>query len=76
MFGLNGALPDVLFDGYVDSAKMVDGVLPDALRICVRDDVEVLNADGPNGYASPRVETEAYACEHEGLAPVELAFAD
>jgi parallel beta-helix repeat protein len=76
MFGLNGALPDVLFDGYVDSAKMVDGVLPDALRICVRDDVEVLNADGPNGYSSPRVETEAYACEHEGLAPIELAFAD
>ncbi len=76
LFGLNGALPDVLFDGYIDDEKLVDGVLPDALRICVADDVDVLNADGPNGYGSPRVETEAFRCTLDGLAPVELALAD
>lgn len=76
MFGLNGSLPDILFDGYLDSEKMVDGALPDDLRICVDDPVDVLNADGPNGYGSPRVETDAYRCTHEGLAPVELALAD
>ncbi|WP_297732304.1 parallel beta-helix domain-containing protein [uncultured Maricaulis sp.] len=76
LFGLNGALPDVLFDGYIDDEKLVDGVLPDALRICVADDVDVLNADGPNGYGSPRVETESFRCTLDGLAPVELALAD
>jgi len=76
LFGLNGALPDVLFDGYIDDEKLVDGVLPDALRICVADDVDVLNADGPNGYGSPRVETENFRCTLDGLAPVELALAD
>lgn len=76
MFGLNGALPDVLFDGYIDAAKFVDGTLPETLRICISDDVDLLNADGPNDYASPRVDTDAYRCSLEGLAPVELAFAD
>jgi len=76
MFGLNGALPDILFDGYIDSEKMVDGALPDALRICVDDPVDVLNADGPNNYGSPSVDTEAFRCTHEGLAPVELALAE
>jgi parallel beta-helix repeat protein len=76
MFGLNGSLPDVLFDGFIDDAKLENGSLPDALRICVQDPVEVLNADGPNGFASPRLDTDAFNCSHEGLAPVELAFAD
>lgn len=76
MFGLNGALPDVLFDGYIDAEKFVDGALPDNLRICISDTVDLLNADGPNDYASPRIDTDAYRCSLEGLAPVELAFAD
>ncbi|RKR00183.1 parallel beta-helix domain-containing protein [Maricaulis maris] len=76
LFGLNGALPDVLFDGYVDTAKMVDGAMPDALRICVADEVDVLNADGPNGYDSPRVDTEAFRCTLDSLSGVELALAD
>ena len=76
MFGLNGALPDVLFDGYVDEAKLVDGTLPDALRICVSDDVDVLNADGPNGYGSPSVDTEGFRCSLDSLSGVDLAFLD
>ncbi len=71
LFGETGRLPDVLFDGYVDRAKFVNGAQPDALRICVTD-AEVLNADAPNGYASPRVEGEAHACELPPLSPVKL----
>ena len=74
MFGLNGSLPDVLFDGYVDAEKQVDGALPDALRICVADPVDVLNADGPNGYADPRVETDDYRCELPALKPGRAAL--
>jgi len=76
LFGLGGSFPDVLFDGYVDSDKFVDGELPAELRICVADPVDVLNADGPNGYDSPRVDTEAFDCTLEALAPVELALAE
>lgn len=76
MFGLTGALPDILFDGYVDEAKFVDGALPDALRICVDDPVDVLNADGPNGFSSPQVQTEMFQCAHDGLEPASLSFLD
>ncbi|MBR9824547.1 MAG: hypothetical protein GYB36_01945 [Alphaproteobacteria bacterium] len=74
MFGLTGRLPDILFDGYIDDAKRVDGELPAALRICVGDAVDVLNADAPNGFSNPRVETEAYQCTHDGLPSVSLPF--
>ena len=50
--------------------------MPDALRICVADEVDVLNADGPNGYDSPRVDTEAFRCTLDSLSGVELALAD
>jgi uncharacterized repeat protein (TIGR03806 family) len=31
------AIPDLVWDGNVDPAKLVGGVLPDALRICIHD---------------------------------------
>lgn len=74
MVGPLGRLPDVLWDGYVDDAKLVDGVLPEDLRICVRNNgARVLNVDSPNGFASPRIaEAEEHDCAHEKLPPVEL----
>ncbi len=72
-FGLNGSLPDILWDGYMDEAKLVDGALPDELRICVRNgEAQVLNADGPNGYKNPRIEDGAFDCALEKLPPVEF----
>ncbi len=75
MFGPTGRIPGVMWDGYVDEDKFVDGALPADLRLCV-EDAEVLNVDGPNGFADPRMVTEAHRCSHERLAPVELAFAE
>jgi len=73
MFGLTGALPDVLWDGYADPGKLVDGKTPDALRICVQNDgAEILNIDGPNGGKAPRVATAAHACAIERLPAVTL----
>ncbi|MFC4725848.1 parallel beta-helix domain-containing protein [Glycocaulis abyssi] len=73
LFGPTGRIPDVLWDGYVDEAKMVDGALPDDLRICVSG-AEVLNADGPGGYGNPRIATAEHDCSHEPRAAVELPF--
>jgi parallel beta-helix repeat protein len=73
MFGPFGAIPDVLWDGWVDAAKLVDGALPAPLRICVRNEgAEVLNVDGPNGNRNARLVTAEHDCELEKLAPVTL----
>ncbi|MCW5723627.1 MAG: right-handed parallel beta-helix repeat-containing protein [Maricaulaceae bacterium] len=75
MFGINGRIPDVLWDGYVDEDKMVDGVLPDELRLCVDNgEAEVLNIDAPNGNANPRLVTADHQCRHDPLPAVELPF--
>lgn len=74
MFGPTGALPDVLWDGYVDAKKMVDGALPPALRICVRNEgAEVINVDAPNDNKAPRLETAEHACDLAKLPEVVLA---
>jgi len=71
MFGPTGRLPAVVWDGYVDEAKMTDGVLPDHLRLCVTDS-PVLNLDAPNGFSSPSLEEEAHRCSHPPRPAVEL----
>ncbi len=73
-FGPMGALPDVLWDGFSDPAKQVDGATPAALRICVDNEgAEVINADAPNGFKSPSLVTEAVRCALEKLPAVTLA---
>ncbi|MEE2692358.1 MAG: parallel beta-helix domain-containing protein [Pseudomonadota bacterium] len=73
MFGPTGAIPDVLWDGYVDPAKMQDGVLPASLRLCVQNDgAEVLDVDGPNGNKNPRLAAADHDCALEKLPPITL----
>ena len=68
-----GSLPDVVFDGFVDESKFVDGAPLAENRICVQQPgAEVLNADGSNDFAGAQVDTEAYDCTLEPLAAVEL----
>ncbi|OFW98491.1 MAG: hypothetical protein A3E78_04460 [Alphaproteobacteria bacterium RIFCSPHIGHO2_12_FULL_63_12] len=74
MFGPMGALPDVLWDGYSDLAKQIDGATPAALRICVdNEDAEVINADAPNGFKAPALATEKLRCTLDKLPAVRLA---
>lgn len=76
MFGLTGRLPDVLFDGYVDEGKFVNGEMPAELRICISDEVDVLNADAPNGFGSPVVDSENYRCTLDPLPASHLNWLD
>lgn len=71
MFGPTGRFPPVIWDGFADPDKMVDGALPAAQRICV-DTVEVLNADLPNDAANARVSGEDHRCTLERLTAVDL----
>lgn len=74
MFGLTGALPDILWDGYVDPKKLIDGKLPDPLRLCVENNgAEVLNIDGPNSNKAPRLAAAEHDCALPRLPEVALA---
>jgi hypothetical protein len=73
VFGLNGHISDILWDGFVDKAKLVDGKLDPARAICIENgDAGVLNADGPEGYKNPSTDKAPYACTLPKLPPVEL----
>ena len=73
MFGLNGHLPDILWDGYRDDKNLVNGLPPEAERICVKNGAAiVLNADGPHKYKNPTTEMAPFRCELPKLPAVEL----
>ncbi|WP_426341490.1 parallel beta-helix domain-containing protein [Pseudoduganella sp. S-14] len=72
MYGLSGHLPDVLWDGYADNALARNGVMPAEARICVQDNVEVLNADGPNKYKNPKADSAPHRCQLAKLPPVTI----
>jgi hypothetical protein len=75
MFGLNGAFPDVLWDGYANPDKVDEnGKLLPQYAICIDNgDAEVLNADLPNGSDNIVVGDAQHQCQHEKLPPVVLA---
>lgn len=73
-FGLGGAFPDILWDGYVNPDKAdASGALLPEYAICVDNgDVEVLNVDLGNGSANIVVGSAQHDCRHESLAAVVL----
>ncbi len=75
MFGLTGSLPDVLWDGFVNTDKLgPDGRHLPEYAICVDNgDAEVLNADLPNGSDNVVVDAERHRCTHQKLPSVVLA---
>ena len=74
VYGITGHFPDVLWDGYVDDKRLVDGLPPAAERLCIQNgDIGVLNADGPHGYKNPTTDTAPYRCELPKLPAVVLA---
>ena len=73
LFGTDGRLPDIIWDGFYDEGKQVDGEMPAALRICIDNgEVGVLNANGPSGYTQPSTDVSAFQCELEKLPAVDL----
>ena len=72
-FGINGRLPDVLWDGYVNTDKLVDGQVPADARICVQNGAaQVVNVDGPNNYANVTTDMTVHQCALDKLPAIEL----
>lgn len=70
VFGADGSLPDILWDGIADPAKSDAGP-----AICIQDeDATFINVDAGNDYAEPSTEMAPHACSHDKLAAVELAL--
>jgi parallel beta-helix repeat protein len=75
-FGMSGSLPDILWDGYLDTAKLVDGKSQNSDKICVDNgDVQILNADGPNDFKNPDlVDMADHRCTLEKLPEISLGL--
>jgi parallel beta-helix repeat protein len=76
VFPDGGVFPDIVWDGTVDQAKLIDGAQRPEDRLCVQEvDAQVLDADYDGGLAAPTVGVDAFDCTLEPLAPIELAGA-
>ncbi|WP_227978162.1 parallel beta-helix domain-containing protein [Arenimonas daejeonensis] len=64
--GLGGSLPDVLWDGYLNTG------LAGGPQICLSGVSGVVNADGPNGYANARLDAGPHDCTLPPLPVVDL----
>ncbi|WP_066962370.1 parallel beta-helix domain-containing protein [Microbulbifer sp. Q7] len=74
-FGLTGRLPDVLWDGAIDSQKMVDGALPSALKLCIENEgVGIINIDVQNDFKNISTDIAAHNCSLKKLPQVVLEF--
>lgn len=77
MFGEQGSLPDIMWDGIVNPEQLVDRKLPPELSICVdNEDATIINVDAANKYKNPVTDAAEYDCEHEKLPAVGLALSD
>jgi parallel beta-helix repeat protein len=73
VYGADGHFPDILWDGYVNPADIVDGKIAPSRAICIDNgDSGVLDADGPDSYKSPSTDKAAYDCSLPKLPPVRL----
>lgn len=69
VYGPDGHLPDIVWDGVVDPAKA-----PEGLEICIEDDATFLNIDSANGNANPSTDLARHRCQHARLPAVSLAL--
>lgn len=76
-FGLNGRLPDILWDGYFDPKKQVDGRLPPELAICVDNgEAGLINVDAPNDFKNISTDITPHRCQLAKLPEVHLALGE
>jgi len=71
MFGLGGSFPDVLWDGFYNAGRKVDGKVMGP-QICLRDVSGVINADGPGSFKNPSKDLKPFDCELPRLPAIDL----
>jgi len=75
MFGLNGRLPDILWDGYQNESLFVEGKMPDEFSICIANgDAVLLNVDFPHESKNVSVDMSSHQCTLEKLPEIKLSL--
>jgi len=73
-FGLTGRLPDILWDGVINKDNLVDGSMPNELRICIDNgDATLINVDAGNGFDNISTDIAPHRCVLEKLPGVQLS---
>lgn len=76
LFGADGTLPDIVWDGAINPAKLADGQLPTELTICIENgDAGMVNVDLLGEFKNVTTNMDAHRCAHPKLAPVQLTGA-
>ena len=67
-------VPDIIYDGIVDSTKIRDGVLLDEYRICIENNInaDFVNLDAANNFENISQNISNYSCSHKSLPAVKL----
>ncbi|AWF79944.1 hypothetical protein BTJ40_03430 [Microbulbifer sp. A4B17] len=75
MFGISGALPDILWDGVVNQNKLVDGEIPQDLKVCIDNGTAgIINVDFGNDYKNISTDIAPHLCHLDKLSKVVLDF--
>jgi parallel beta-helix repeat protein len=68
---LGTPLPNILYDGDVNPARLVEGSLPDPLRLCIQQPgATFANLDVPHSFANVTTDLAQVDCTHDALSPV------
>ncbi|WP_288132667.1 parallel beta-helix domain-containing protein [Microbulbifer sp.] len=74
-FGLTGSLPDIMWDGAMDPNKMVNGELPENLKLCIENEgVGIINVDVQGDFENISTDISAHQCSLEKLPKIVLDF--
>ena len=67
-----GYLGDIMRDGFSDSFKLVNGRLPDALRLCLHDNgaARFVDLDATEDFSRPTIDARGYDCKLPPLREV------
>ena len=73
IYGPEGRLPEVVWDGWVNPENTIDGQLKPEYALCIDNgEIGILNIDNGNDNANISTDMAPHACTHEHLAAVEL----
>jgi len=74
----DGPMPQIFFDGDINPARLVDGLLPDPLRHCVQEQpgVTFADIDIAGGFQNPTTDLATVDCTHPPLAEIAIEGAD
>ena len=73
VYGPEGRLPEVVWDGWVNPENTVDGQLKPEYALCIDNgEIGFINIDNGNGNANISTDMAPHACTHDRLSAVEL----